>query len=191
VQAPGIPPLTRSGAPAAGAGRTAEKAGAGALERPFRAVLRQQIGKRGDREIPDGREAQALEQAGPSPAAELFARESLPREPILIEHRPAARPAAPAPAVARLFVGQGTSANEARLELRGGVLGGAAIHLVSEAGGVQVRVGAPSEPARLALGRLLDHVGLRLRSRGIVMRAGRDLAGETKHGGRGGARRGT
>ena len=118
------------------------------------------------------------------------ASELIPREPTRIEHRPAARPAAALP-IARVLVGQGASVREARLELRGGVLGGAAIHLVSGAGGLEVRLGAPSEPARVALAAMIDRVGQELRSRGIVMRAGRDLERGSKDGGRGGdARRG-
>jgi hypothetical protein len=116
----------------------------------------------------------------------------LRREPVLIEHRPVSRPAEVAPAIARVLLGQGPSVNEARLELRGGVLGGAAIHLVSGTEGVEVRLGAASEPARQVLAQMIDRVGLRLRSRGIVMRAGQALESGTKDGGRGGnARRGT
>jgi hypothetical protein len=110
----------------------------------------------------------------------------------LIEHRPVTRPAEIAPAIARVLLGQGAAAHEARLELRGGAFGGAAIHLVSGAAGLEVRLGAPSEPARQALAQVIDQVGLRLRSRGIVLRAGRALESGTKEGGRDGdARRGT
>jgi hypothetical protein len=126
-----------------------------------------------------------------APGVEAAARELLPREPTLIEHRPVARPSAPPP-VARILLGQGPWAREARLELRGGVLGGTAIHLVSRVGGVEVRLDAASEPARVALAAVIDRVGLQLRSRGIVMRAGRALESGSKERGRGGdARRGT
>jgi hypothetical protein len=155
--------------------------------RPFRAVLRQRAGKAA---APAG-EAEACAEGTRPIAPEAAPREPLSREPIRIEHRPSARPAEPAPAVARLLLGHGARTNEARLELRGGVWSGSAIHLVSQTGGVEVRLGASTESARVALGRLLDQVGLRLRSRGIVMRAGRDLASDSKAGGRGGARRGT
>jgi hypothetical protein len=82
------------------------------------------------------------------------------------------RAAAPRAEVARLLVGPARVAPEARVELRGGVFAGTSIHLVAGAGGVEVRLGAPTEAARLALASVIDRVGLHLRSRGIVMRPG-------------------
>ncbi|HEV3031807.1 MAG TPA: hypothetical protein VG319_09195 [Polyangia bacterium] len=84
------------------------------------------------------------------------------------------RAVAPRPEVARLLVGQPRAAPEARVELRGGVFVGTSIpiHLVAGARGVELRLGAPTEAARLALASVIDRVGLHLRSRGIVMRPG-------------------
>jgi hypothetical protein len=84
------------------------------------------------------------------------------------------RATAPAPEVARLLVGQ-AHAREARIELSGGVFAGSSIHLVAAPGGVEARLGAPNEAARLALASVLDRVGHHLRSRGIVMRPGAPL----------------
>jgi hypothetical protein len=85
------------------------------------------------------------------------------------------RAAPPAAEVARVLLGEAHAAREARIELGGGVFAGSAIHLVTASGGVEVRVGAMTEAARLALVTALDRVGLHLRSRGIVMRPGAPL----------------
>jgi hypothetical protein len=86
------------------------------------------------------------------------------------------RAVAPATEVARVLVGQAHAAREARIELGGGFLAGSTIHLTAAAGGgVEVRLGSPTEAARLALASALDRVGLHLRSRGIVMRPGAPL----------------
>ncbi len=85
------------------------------------------------------------------------------------------RAVAPRPEIARLLIGQAHTAHEARIELGGGVLAGTSIHLVSAPGGVEVRLGAPTEAARLALASVMDRVGHRLRSRGIVIKAGAAL----------------
>jgi hypothetical protein len=82
---------------------------------------------------------------------------------------------APRPEVARLLIAQAHAVPEARIELRGGLLAGASIHLVSAPGGVEVRLGAPTEAARVALAGMIDRVGLHLRSRGIVIRPGAPL----------------
>jgi hypothetical protein len=109
------------------------------------------------------------------------------REPLLVvERRAPPRAVGPAPSIARVLVGQGPCAREARIEFRGGALGGASIHLVSGADGLEVRLGASSDPARQALAQLIDRVGLHLRSRGIVVRAGQGLQTGTKDRGRGG-----
>jgi hypothetical protein len=85
------------------------------------------------------------------------------------------RAVAPRPEVARVLVGQAHAAQEARIELRGGLLAGSSIRLVTTANGVEARLGAPTEAARLALTSVIDRVGLHLRSRGIVMRPGAPL----------------
>jgi hypothetical protein len=146
-------------------------------------LLRQKLGGGGDA---DGETGFA--------AARAAAIESAPPFSMRLEHRPVASPPAPAAAVTRLaglYLGQGAASREARLEFRGGALGGTTLHLVSGAGGVEVRAGAPTDSARQALAQVIDRVGLRLRSRGIVVRAGRDLDSGARDGGRGGdARRG-
>jgi hypothetical protein len=86
------------------------------------------------------------------------------------------RAAAPAAEVARVLVGQAHAAREARIELGGGLFAGSTIHLAAAAGGgLEVRLGAPTEAVRLALASALDRVGHHLRSRGIVMRPGAPL----------------
>jgi hypothetical protein len=77
--------------------------------------------------------------------------------------------------VARVLIGQAHTAREARIELGGGLFAGSTIHVVTALGGVEVRLGASTEAARLALASALDRVGLHLRSRGIVMRPGAPL----------------
>jgi hypothetical protein len=84
------------------------------------------------------------------------------------------RAPAPAPEIARLLIKPAHAAPEARIEL-GGLFAGSSIHLVTAPGGVEVRLGAPNEAARLALASMIDRVGLYLRSRGIVMRPGASL----------------
>jgi hypothetical protein len=85
------------------------------------------------------------------------------------------RAVAPRPEISRLLVGQAHAAQEARIELRGGVFAGTSIQLSTTASGVEVRLGAPTEAARLALASVVDRVGLHLRSRGIVIRTGAPL----------------
>jgi hypothetical protein len=78
--------------------------------------------------------------------------------------------------IARLLVSDArATAREARVELGGGMFAGAAIHLVSGAGGIEARLAAPTEAARAALAGVMDRVGLHLRSRGIVLKAGAPL----------------
>jgi hypothetical protein len=85
------------------------------------------------------------------------------------------RAAAPRPEIARLLVAPPHAPPEARIELRGGLFAGTSIHVVTAPGGVEVRLGAPTEAARLALASVIDRVGHHLRSRGIVMRPGASL----------------
>ena len=96
------------------------------------------------------------------------------------------RAVAPRPELARLLIGQAHAAHEARIELGGGVLAGTSIHLVSGPGGVEVRLGAPTEAARLALASVIDRVGQRLRSRGIVIKSGAALETGSRQSGRDG-----
>ncbi|HVU51523.1 MAG TPA: hypothetical protein VHL80_12600 [Polyangia bacterium] len=92
---------------------------------------------------------------------------------------PAARqlavPSVSGPEIARLLVGQSHGVGEARIQLAGGIFAGASIHLVTAPGGLEARLGAPTEAARAALASVLDRVGHHLRSRGIVMRPGAPL----------------
>jgi hypothetical protein len=74
-----------------------------------------------------------------------------------------------------LLVAQASAAREARIDLSGGSFAGASIHVASRPDGIEIRIGAPSDLTRETLSRLVDHVGLRLRSRGIVVRTGRSL----------------
>ncbi len=117
----------------------------------------------------------APEAAGAAPGSGAGAAPELSR-PVPQLASPAreisVRAVAPRAEVARLLVGQARAAPEARVELRGGVFAGTSIHLVAGVGGVEVRLGAPTEAARLALASVIDRVGLHLRSRGIVMRPG-------------------
>jgi hypothetical protein len=125
----------------------------------FRALLRTRKG------VPDAAGATAGPGAGAAPAV------SRPVPQLASPAREVSvRAVAPRAEVARLLVGQLRAAPEARVELRGGIFAGTSIHLVAGAGGVEVRLGAPTEAARLALASVIDRVGLHLRSRGIVMR---------------------
>lgn len=85
------------------------------------------------------------------------------------------RAAAPRPEIARVLVAPSQASPQARIELRGGLFAGTSIHVVMAPGGVEVRLGAPTEAARLALASVIDRVGHHLRARGIVMRPGAPL----------------
>jgi hypothetical protein len=141
-------------------------------------------GRRGDTEPPrfsrllqarkpsqEGRGAKAGSSAALGAMLE-GGRPSLPLTPIAREV--SVRAVAPAPQIARLLIGQAHASREARIEL-GGRFAGSSIHVVTAPGGVEVRLGAPTEAARLALASVIDRVGLHLRSRGIVMRSGASL----------------
>jgi hypothetical protein len=78
-----------------------------------------------------------------------------------------------AAASARILVAEGHGASEARIELRGGALAGASIHLVTDAAGIHVRLAAPTDAAQRVLAAAIDRARLHLRARGIVVRAER------------------
>lgn len=170
--APGLPAAAASpAAPGAAASRERERDGTGgaapgADRERFRALVRRKSGSARD---------------ASSDAGAALASGSVTFEPRLREVSAPAAPLAPravdAPVMAgaRVLVGQGTAAHEARIDLRGGALAGTSIHVSSRADGIEVRIGAGTDETRETLARLVDHVGLRLRSRGIVMRTGRAL----------------
>jgi hypothetical protein len=144
---------------------------------PFRAWLRSRR---------TGRDDGAETRAGASVGLALGPPEGGRPAPLPLAERVSVR-AATAPAeVTRLLVGQGQAAREARIQLGGGPLAGSSIHLTVTPAGVEARVGAPTEAARLALAGVLDRVGLHLRSRGIVMRPGASLDTGSRHDQRGG-----
>jgi hypothetical protein len=87
----------------------------------------------------------------------------------------AVRAAAPRAEIGRLLVSDAPGAREARIDLRGGALGGASIHLAAAGGCIEVRLGAPTDAARIALAAVIDRASLQLRSRGIVVRPGASL----------------
>jgi len=124
----------------------------------FRALLRPRKAARGAEGPPCG--------AGAASASARFPLLAAPVREVSV------RALAPRPEVARVLVGQAQRAQEAHVELRGGVFAGTSIHLVAGAGEVEVRLSAPTEAARLALAGVIDRVGLQLRSRGIVVRPG-------------------
>jgi hypothetical protein len=93
---------------------------------------------------------------------------------------------------ARILVGEGRHAAEARIELRSGVLAGTSIHLETDAAGIRLRLSAASEAAHGALAAAIDRARLRLGTRGIVVRAERVVeSGEKVGHGRPDRERGT
>ena len=108
--------------------------------------------------------------------ASAVAGEARPAAPFVAPPREVSvRAAAPRPEISRLLVAPPHAPPEARIELRGGIFAGAAIRIVPAPGGVEVRLGAPTEAARAALEGAIDRARHRLGSRGIVMRPGASL----------------
>ena len=120
-----------------------------------------------------------LEPFGAGAEAAAFAAA---RVPVPIEEVAGPRVPAAAPAVARVLVSERGAPPEARIVLNGGALAGASIHLVHGRAGVELRLAAPSEAAGAALAGAVDRARLLLRSRGIVVRAGRAVEIQTTPG---------
>jgi hypothetical protein len=93
--------------------------------------------------------------------------------PRAIEARPVAvNRASSVPSVGRVLVGEGPRGPQARVEFRAGPLAGTALQLGVGRDGLSVQLVAAAEGGRLALARVVDRVEARLRTRGIVMKAG-------------------
>jgi hypothetical protein len=118
------------------------------------------------------RRASAKDDEDRGGAAQGAAAGGRPDAPFLVCPREeSVRSVAARPEIARVLVGQERTAPEARIELRGGALSGASIHLVAGPGGrLEARLGVPTEAARVALAALLDRARHSLGSRGIVLR---------------------
>jgi len=128
------------------------------------------------RRRPEGRDDDVGPGAGRGFGVDVSPFEGVRLAPAITAPREASVRGVSAPVeVTRLLVGHARAAREARIELGGGALAGASIHLVATPSGVEARVSAPNEAARFALAGVLDRVGLHLRSRGIVMRPGASL----------------
>lgn len=166
MQASGIdrndPRIATAGRPE-GARPKADAPGEGPSVARFRTLLRRRSSGR------DGGDARGAGSGATVEGLRPFLPLAVPAREVSV------RAVAPRPEVARVLVGQAHAAQEARIELRGGLLAGASIRLVTTANGVEARLGAPTEAARLALASVIDRVGLHLRSRGIVMRPGAPL----------------